>query len=119
MVPPTFAPDKPHHWRVDLWYHGRTETLSEGNFLWDRLFNPGQFQPPDTIVLHLYGRFCNSSTLAGEVDTFEALDDVRKNYNVDENRILIRGFSMGGASAWHIGAHYGSDFAVLIARNQE
>ena len=113
VVPPTFAPDKPHHWRVDLWYHGRTETLSEVNFLWDRIFNPGQFQPPDTIMLHLYGRFCNASTFAGEVDTFEALDDVRKNYNVDENRILVRGFSMGGASAWHIGAHYGSDFAAV------
>ena len=113
VVPPTFAPDKPHHWRVDLWYHGRTETLSEVNFLWDRIFNPGQFQPPDTIMLHLYGRFCNASTFAGEVDTFEALDDVRKNYNVDENRILVRGFSMGGASAWHIGAHYGTEFAAV------
>jgi pimeloyl-ACP methyl ester carboxylesterase len=113
VVPPTFAPDKPHHWRVDLWYHGRTETLSEVDFLWDRIFNPGQFQPPDTIMLHLYGRFCNASTFAGEVDTFEALDDVRKNYSVDENRILVRGFSMGGASAWHIGAHYGTDFAAV------
>jgi len=113
VVPPSFAPDKPHRWRVDLWYHGRTETLSEGNFLWDRIFNPGQFQPRDTIVLHLYGRFCNASTFAGEVDTFEALDDVKKNYSVDDNRILVRGFSMGGASAWHIGAHYGTEFAAV------
>jgi len=113
VVPPTFAPDKPHRWRVDTWFHGRTETLSEVNFLWDRLFNFGQFQPPDTIVLQLYGRFCNGSVFAGEVDLFEALNDVKKNYNVDENRILVRGFSMGGASAWHIGAHYGTDFAAV------
>ena len=64
-------------------------------------------------MLHLYGRFCNASTFAGEVDLFEALDDVKKNYQVDENRILVRGFSMGGASAWHIGAHYGTDFAAV------
>lgn len=113
VVPPTFAPDKPHRWRVDTWFHGRTETLSEGNFLWDRIFNFGQFTPPDTIVLHLYGRFCNGSVFAGEVDLFEALDDVKKNYQVDENRILVRGFSMGGASAWHIGAHYGTQFAAV------
>ena len=113
VVPSTYGPEKPHKWRVDAWFHGRSETLSEVNFLWDRLHNAGQFTPRDTIVLHLYGRYCNASTFAGEVDFFEALADVKKGFNVDENRILVRGFSMGGASAWHIGAHYGSDFAAV------
>ena len=111
VIPPSYSADRPHKWRVDAWFHGRSETLSEVNFLWDRLHNPGQFTPRDTIVLHLYGRYCNASTFAGEEDFFEALNDVKKRFNVDENRILVRGFSMGGASAWHIGAHYGSDFA--------
>jgi hypothetical protein len=113
VVPESYAPDRPHKWRVDAWFHGRGETLSEISFLWDRIHNPGQFTPRDTIVLHLYGRYCNASTFAGEVDFFEALDDVKKHFNVDENRILVRGFSMGGASAWHIGAHYGTDFAAV------
>lgn len=113
VLPPTFRTEKPHRWRVDTWFHGRTEDLSEINFLWDRIFNAGQFHPNDTIMLHLYGRYCNGSVFAGEVDLFEALDDVKKHYNVDENRILIRGFSMGGASAWHIGAHYGTQFAAV------
>jgi poly(3-hydroxybutyrate) depolymerase len=113
VVPPTYASDRPHKWRVDAWFHGRSETLSEVNFLWDRLHNAGQFTPQDTIVLHLYGRYCNASTFAGEVDFFEALEDVKRHFSVDENRILVRGFSMGGASAWHIGAHYGTDFAAV------
>src|SRR6185312_6092728 len=113
VVPPTYAADKPHAWRVDTWFHGRSEDLSEVNFLWDRIFNLGQFHPDDTIMLELYGRYCNGSVFAGEVDLFEALDDVKKNFHVDENRILVRGFSMGGASAWHIGAHYGTDFAAV------
>lgn len=113
VVPATYGPEKPHRWRVDAWFHGRSETLSEVGFLWDRLHNPGQFTPRDTIVLHLYGRYCNASTFAGEVDFFEALADVKKNFSVDENRILVRGFSMGGASAWHIGAHYGTEFAAV------
>lgn len=66
----------------------------------------GEFTPRDTIVMHLHGRFCNASKLAGEVDFFEALNDVRKHYHVDDNRILIRGFSLGGASAWSIGTHF-------------
>ncbi len=113
VVPPSYTPDRAHNWRVDAWFHGRSETLSEINFLWDRLRNPGEFQPRDTIVLHLYGRYCNASTFAGEVDLFEALADVKKNFQVDENRIFDRGFSMGGASAWHIGAHYGTYFAAV------
>lgn len=113
VLPPTYAPDRAHNWRVDVWFHGRSETLSEVNFLWDRLRNPGEFQPRDTIVLHVYGRYCNASKFAGEVDTFEALDDVKKVFRVDENRIFDRGFSMGGASAWHIGAHYGTYFAAV------
>jgi hypothetical protein len=113
VVPASYAADKPHTWRVDTWFHGRSENLSEVNFLWDRIFNMGQFHPDDTIMLHLYGRYCNGSVFAGEVDLFEALDDVKKNFHVDQNRILVRGFSMGGASAWHIGAHYGTDFAAV------
>ena len=31
---------------------------------------------------------------------------------MDENRILVRGFSMGGASVWHIAAHNGTYFAA-------
>jgi len=113
VVPPSYSPNAPHRWRLDLWFHGRSETLSEVNFLSDRSRNPGEFTPRDTIVLHLYGRFCNASKFAGEVDLFEATDAVKRQYPIDENRILVRGFSMGGASAWHIGAHYAGLWAAV------
>ena len=80
VVPATFSPTRPHRWRLDAWFHGRNETLSEVNFLWDREHNPGEFTPPNTIVLHLYGRYCNANKLAGEVDLFEALDAVKRQY---------------------------------------
>jgi hypothetical protein len=95
-VPASYAPDRPHKWRVDTWFHGRTETLSEVSFLWDRIHNPAPFMPRDTIVLLLYGRYCNASTFAGEVDLFEALADVKKNFSVDDDRVLVRGFSIVG-----------------------
>jgi dienelactone hydrolase len=112
VVPPTFRPDSPHRWRVDAWFHGRSETLTEVNFLHDRMTNRGQFTPDDTIVLHLYGRFCNANKFAGEVDLFEALAAVRRLYKVDNNRISVRGFSMGGAAAWHIAAHHAGLWAA-------
>jgi pimeloyl-ACP methyl ester carboxylesterase len=112
VVPPSFAPDRPHRWRLDAWFHGRGETLSEVNFLTDREKNAGEFTPRDTIVLHLYGRYCNANKFAGEVDFFEALADVKQHYNIDERRILVRGFSMGGAAVWHIAAHHAGEFAA-------
>ena len=113
VVPPSWTPNQKGRWRLDAWFHGRGETLSEVNFLDERMKRPGEFTPHDTIVLHLYGRYCNANRFAGEVDLFEALADVKKHYAIDDNRILMRGFSMGGAAAWHIGAHYAGLWAAV------
>jgi dienelactone hydrolase len=106
-IPPTWRGPG----RLDLWLHGRNETLSEVNFLTERLTRPGEFTPPDAIVLHLYGRYNNATKFAGEVDVLEALAHVKSHYLIDDDRVLVRGFSMGGASAWHLAAHYPSLFA--------
>ena len=106
VIPSSVAADPARPRRLDIWYHGRGETLSEINFLTDREHSPGEFTPPDTIVLHPYGRYCNANRFAGEVDTFEALDSVRRRYAIDENRILVRGFSMGGAACWTFATHH-------------
>ncbi len=97
--------------RLDLWFHGRSEVLSEINFLTERMTRPGEFTPPDAIMLHLYGRYCNATKFAGEVDVLEALEHVRQHYVIDEDRIFARGFSMGGGSTWHLAAHYAHLFA--------
>lgn len=106
VIPESWQPKGPFRHRLDIWFHGRGETLSELNFIADRMRNPGEFTPEDTFVLHPYGRFCNAAKFAGEVDAFEALADVQKRYKIDEDRISVRGFSMGGASAWHFAVHY-------------
>jgi dienelactone hydrolase len=106
VVPASYKPDYPHRYRLDFWCHGRGETLSELNFIDQRQKSPGEFTPKDAFVVHLYGRYCCANKLAGEVDLFEALDDVKKHYPIDENRLVIRGFSMGGAACWQFAVHY-------------
>ncbi|MCC7419503.1 MAG: prolyl oligopeptidase family serine peptidase [Planctomycetaceae bacterium] len=106
VVPESFNPKSPYRHRLDLWFHGRGETLSEVNFLQNRRKSVGQFAPEDTIVLHPYGRYSNANKFAGEVDVFEAMEDVKKRYRIDEDRITVRGFSMGGASTWQLAVHY-------------
>ncbi|MDB5350000.1 MAG: prolyl oligopeptidase family protein [Planctomycetota bacterium] len=106
IVPESWQRRSPYRHRLDIWFHGRGETRTEVFYYKERHNNLGEFAPEDALVLHPYGRFCNAAKFAGEVDAFEALDDVKSRYKIDEDRISVRGFSMGGASAWHFAVHY-------------
>lgn len=112
VVPPSYAPTAPHRFRLDAWFHGRGENLTELNFIEGRQRSPGEFTPRDTFVLHPYGRYCNANKFAGEVDLFEALESVRKHYPIDANRIAVRGFSMGGAACWQFATHFAGLWAA-------
>lgn len=98
--------------RLDIWYHGRGENLSELNFINDRQRNKGDFTPPGAFVLHPYGRYCNANRFAGETDTWEALDAVRKHYHINPDAIVTRGFSMGGAACWQFATHFAGEWAA-------
>lgn len=104
IVPGPAVPSAPT--RLDFWFHGRGETLSELAFVMQRQSSMGEFAPRDTFVLHPYGRYCNANKFAGEIDTLEALEHAKKYYRIDENRITVRGFSMGGAACWQFAVHY-------------
>ena len=105
-----FASRSPH--RLDIWFHGRGETLSEVNFINDSQHSMGEFAPAGAFVLRPYGRYCNPSRFAGETDTFEAMEAIRKAYSVDDKRIAVRGFSLGGAACWDFTTHFAGDWAA-------
>ena len=71
-----------------------------------------EFMPAGAFVLRLYGRYCCASKFAGEIDALEALHHVEKHYPIDHNRVVIRGFSMGGAACWQFAVHYPSLWAA-------
>ena len=112
VVPASFRSDTPHQFRLDVWCHGRGENLSELSFIDGRQTSRGEFTPPNAFVLHPYGRYCNANKFAGEIDLFEALDDIKKHYPIDEDRLVMRGFSMGGAACWQFAVHYPSTWAA-------
>ena len=80
--------------------------MSEVNFIRDRQSSKGEFTPSNAFVLHPYGRYCNANKFAGEIDLFEALEDVKGHYPIDDDRVVMRGFSMGGAACWQFAVHY-------------
>ncbi len=92
--------------RADIWCRGRSEKGLELQFIATRMTNPDPAPEPGVIMIHPFGRYCNANKLAGEVDTLEVLEHAMKEYKLNSKRVVIRGFSMGGAAAWHLAVHY-------------
>lgn len=116
-VPKDYDPKKPT--RLDVILHGRNATLNEVSFLasaqsgkiiWSEAGAKGE---PGCLKLYVFGRGNTSSFWAGEADVYEALASVCSRYNVDPDRIVLRGFSMGGTSAWQLGSHDPSRWAAV------
>lgn len=108
-VPESYDGSRPV--RLYVWLHGRNARLTEANFL--HTF-PQPLNPNSTantadvgqITVDVYGRGNNANHWAGEVDVFEAIAAVQRRYKIDPNRIILRGFSLGGAAAWHLALQY-------------
>jgi len=113
VIPESFSTDPWRKRRLDVWLHGRDNKLSELKFIHQRHTSAGEFTPPDAIVLHPYGRFCNAFKFAGEVDVLEALSHAKTQYPVDNKRVSVRGFSMGGGGCWHLGTHLACDWVAV------
>ncbi len=112
IVPDDWKPGDKTLRPLYLWFHGRGDTLSEVNFITGRLKAKHDFSPANAFELHLYGRYCNASKFAGETDCFEAMAEAMRRYAIDPNRIVDMGFSMGGATGWHMAAHHPGWWAV-------
>ena len=101
--------------RLDVWMHGTNRTNLEVAFI--KQHEAATRSPPDQnyIQMDVYGRSNVAYRWAGETDVFEALKSVQEHYKIDPKRIALRGFSMGGAGAWHLGLHHPDEWAVVEA----
>jgi predicted esterase len=103
-----------------VWLHGRGDKVTDLHFL-KRCLTKSQAlggfvkEQDEVIILHPFGRQCVGWKHAGETDLFEAIAAVKEDYPIDPDRIALAGFSMGGAGAWHIGAHYRDQFCAVHA----
>ena len=112
IVPPGQGGDD--RLRLDVVLHGRDAKLTEALFFDTHDGKPAPVGQPG-LVLHVLGRGNNAYRWAGEADVYPAIDAVKRNYRVDHNRIVLRGFSMGGAGAWHLGLHDPSRWSSVEA----
>jgi hypothetical protein len=114
-LPENYDPAKPT--RLYVWLHGRQNTMVETEFIFGFLNRKGAGNPPvaeqGQIQLDCFGRINGAGWhWAGERDVFESIAAVKKRFNIDDQRIILRGFSQGGEGAWHISLHHPDRFAA-------
>ena len=112
-----FAPDSydgktPFPLVINL--HGYDPSFSswqENPFL--PVFMPHATAQERYIVANPFGRGNTMYQNIGENDVLQVLREVKRLYNIDENRVYLTGGSMGGAGTWHIGLSFPDQFAAI------
>ncbi len=117
LLPHDYAQDLKKKRRLDVVLHGRDGSITEAKFIATHGTTAKEAPKNQEFVqLEVYGRGNNAYRWSGETDVFEAMAAFRgapATDPIDPNRIVLRGFSMGGAGTWHIGLHHPSLFSVI------
>jgi predicted esterase len=118
--PADYGKDRLKKWRVDVVLHGRDSSLTEVKFLHQHRVQVTAPKEQSFVQLDIFGRGNNAYRWAGETDIFEVLDHftaverlLGREQLLDPARVVLRGFSMGGAGTWHLGLHHPSRWCVL------
>lgn len=103
-LPQGYNPSEPRRWPLHVELHGRGDTLNEVSFIHahEGKVPKGEI---DYVQLDVFGRTNNAYRWAGETDVLEAMAATKRLFRIDDRRVTLRGFSMGGAGAWHLGLH--------------
>jgi dienelactone hydrolase len=119
-LPADYGSDARKKYRLDVVLHGRDSSITEAKFLYQHGAGKAAPKDQDFIRIDIYGRGNNAYRWAGETDVFEAIDNfinVERFFGrdrlIDMSRIVLRGFSMGGAGTWHIGLQYPDRWCVI------
>jgi hypothetical protein len=120
-LPADYGSIKGKRYRLDVVLHSRNDNLNEVAFLYDHRGDKPAPRDLDHVSLEVFGRGNNGYRWAGESDVFEAIENFLgvdamqrpDGSQVDTSRAVIRGFSMGGAGAWHIGLHRPSSWCAV------
>lgn len=124
-IPPEYDPSRP--WPMLVMLHGGSSlgnlflgVVLGNNMDWER-YNQHLYDDytprwlPDMIVVAPDGVGQPIWRWMGEQDVLEVIEDVRRHYNVDENRIVLGGLSNGGMGAYSIGTRHAWMFSHVQA----
>lgn len=68
----------------------------------------------DFIIVAPHGRGQTGYREFGEGDVFEAIDEVRRRYRIDDDRIYLTGHSMGGGGTFRLAVRHPHRWAAIV-----
>lgn len=81
-------------------------------------FRPFQGHPAPSysgaFCLSPQGRGATDYKDLGEDDVLSAIEEIKRDYNIDPDRVYLTGGSMGGTGTLHLGVHYADQFAGIF-----
>lgn len=117
--PAGYARDR-QKWRLDIVLHGRDSSITEVKFLHQHGDGKAAPKDQDFVRIDIYGRGNNAYRWAGETDVIEVIQNfllveqaLGRERFLDPYRVVLRGFSMGGAGTWHLGLHHPDRWCVM------
>jgi hypothetical protein len=112
-VPPSY--NRSHPVRMDVYLHGTNRGMVEVQFMSHTEITYGgvHVAPTDFIQIEVLGRTNNAYRWAGELDVLESIEAAKRSYAIDDNRVTLRGFSMGGSGTWHVGLQHPDFWAAI------
>lgn len=120
VYPKSYGKEQTRKYPLHILLHGRNDKLTEVGFLFDARGEKAATQEDEHILLAVYGRGNNAYRWAGEADVFEAINHFLKQEKslgreacTDPKRVVLKGFSMGGAGSWHLGLHHPDKWCVV------
>jgi predicted peptidase len=115
-LPRDYTRDRKYPLVVQL--HGTNfhEVLSGARLRYRGMGGP-QWIEPDLPVIYVdnFGRPTTFYQGMGEVDILEMIEEVKRQFSVDPDRIFIMGHSMGGAGSYTVGLHHPDLFGGILA----
>lgn len=69
---------------------------------------------PGVFCLSPQGRGATDYKDIGEDDVMQAIAEVKKYFNIDDNRVYLTGTSMGGTGSYHLATRYADQFAAIM-----
>lgn len=111
-LPPDYDPTKP--WPMFVVLHGYNPPNPEYVRWWGTASRHSDLaERHNAIVLEPHGRGNTSYNGIGDADVLRAIRLAKQAFRVDDDRVYLMGYSMGGGGTWHVGTRHPELFAAI------
>ena len=111
MHVPARYPQSRHRWPLIVYLHGFGGSPDEAAYL--PLGLMARADKEGYLLASARGRGDRFYTGAGDLDVLEVLEDVKRHYRVDPDRVYLMGHSMGGYGTNNVATHHPDLFAAV------